>query len=84
MTRFIVLAVLIWSVAAQAFADPPTAELIEVTKIWDRAPHSAFSDLICWRDRFVCASARAAAMCRPTGRFACLLPPTQTRGRPPP
>jgi len=55
MTRFIVLAVLIWSVAAQAFADPPTAELIEVTKIWDRAPHSAFSDLICWRDRFVCA-----------------------------
>ncbi len=38
-----------------ALADSPVAELIEVKKIWDRAPHSAFTDLIRWNDRFVCA-----------------------------
>src|SRR5262245_39332881 len=29
-------------------------QLVSVTKIWDRAPHSAFTDLICWRGKWYC------------------------------
>lgn len=36
-------------------AEPPGAELIEVNKIWDQAPHNAFTDLVVWNGRFVCA-----------------------------
>jgi len=44
-------------------AVPVTVEVIEVNKIWDKAPHSAFTDLVRWRDpasretndRFYCA-----------------------------
>ena len=38
-----------------SFAAPPTAELIEVNKIWDQPPHSAFTDLAFWNRQFVCA-----------------------------
>jgi hypothetical protein len=33
----------------------PSVELIGVNKIWDQAPHSAFTDLTYWKDQFVCA-----------------------------
>jgi hypothetical protein len=36
-------------------ATPITAELAGVRKIWDQAPHNAFTDLIRWNDRFYCA-----------------------------
>jgi len=36
-------------------AGPLDLELVEVGKIWDRAPHNAFTDLVRWRDRFYCA-----------------------------
>ena len=37
-------------------ADPPvTAELVEVTKIWDRANHNAFTDLVRFNDQWYCA-----------------------------
>jgi hypothetical protein len=43
-------------VASSAFgAVPITVEVIEVRKIWDKAPHSAFTDLIRWNERFYCA-----------------------------
>jgi hypothetical protein len=29
-------------------------ELISVTRIWDHAPHNAFTDLIRWRDKWYC------------------------------
>ena len=35
-------------------AAPVTAEVLEVKKIWDRAPHNAFTDLIRFDDRFYC------------------------------
>lgn len=38
-----------------AKADDPQPELVQVTKIWDQAPHNAFTDLVRWRDRFYCA-----------------------------
>jgi len=41
--------------ASGVFADSPvTAEIVEVKKIWDRAPHNAFTDLLRWNDRFYC------------------------------
>lgn len=30
-------------------------ELVSCEKIWDRAPHNAFTDLVRWRDKFYCA-----------------------------
>jgi hypothetical protein len=42
--------------ASSAFgAIPITVEVIEVTKIWDGAPHSAFTDLVRWNEQFYCA-----------------------------
>jgi len=35
-------------------APRPQAELVEVRKIWDQAPHNAFTDLIRFRDRWFC------------------------------
>ena len=35
-------------------AVPLSVEVIEVKKIWDKAPHNAFTDLIRWNDRFCC------------------------------
>lgn len=36
-------------------AVPVTAEIVEVGKIWDGAPHNAFTDLVFWNDSFYCA-----------------------------
>jgi hypothetical protein len=30
-------------------------ELVSCERIWDRAPHNAFTDLVRWRDKFYCA-----------------------------
>ncbi len=55
MIRFQLATVLSLAVLSAAIADPPVAILVDVTKIWDQAPHSAFTDLIYWKDQFVCA-----------------------------
>ncbi len=34
---------------------PPAAKLLAVRKIWDAAPHNAFTDLVRFRDRWYCA-----------------------------
>ncbi|MEJ2702419.1 MAG: hypothetical protein P8Z79_08250 [Sedimentisphaerales bacterium] len=36
-------------------AVPGTVEVLEAGKIWDRAPHNAFTDLARWEDAFYCA-----------------------------
>ena len=41
--------------ASSAFANAPvSAELVEVNKIWDKAPHNAFTDLIRWNEESYC------------------------------
>lgn len=40
--------------AATAAHVSTNAELVEVHKIWDRAPHNAFTDLVRYRDRWYC------------------------------
>jgi len=42
-------------VSPDVSADAPIeAELVELAKIWDEAPHNAFTDLIRWKDSFYC------------------------------
>ncbi len=36
-------------------------ELVEVRKIWDQAPHNAFTDLLRWKDRWWCSFREAKA-----------------------
>jgi hypothetical protein len=55
MRRFISVGVLLCQSLQFCFAEAPTAEILGVTKIWDQAPHSAFTDLIHWNGQFVCA-----------------------------
>jgi hypothetical protein len=51
-----ILMVLCLTLTACAFtAIPVTVEIVEVEKIWDQAPHNAFTDLARWHDAFYCA-----------------------------
>ncbi len=36
-------------------SSPVKVELLNVRKIWDQAPHNAFTDLVRWQDQFYCA-----------------------------
>lgn len=60
------------------FAAAPVAELIEVNKIWDQAPHNAFTDLKFWNDRFVCAFREGRSHVSADGKVRVL---TSTDGR---
>jgi len=42
--------------ASCSFAEVPVkVKVVEVKKIWDKAPHNAFTDLVRWQDAFYCA-----------------------------
>lgn len=54
--RYVVVCVgFLLSSCLVASADPPVAMLKSVKRIWDQAPHSAFTDLAHWNGQFVCA-----------------------------
>jgi len=42
------------SSASLLHAQAPTAELIAVEKIWDKAPHNGFTDLTRFQNLFYC------------------------------
>ena len=48
------LCVLALPVSAVGAVQGGKAELVEVRKIWDRAPHNAFTDLVRFKDRWFC------------------------------
>lgn len=55
-------------VLALAAADlPETAELVDVRKIWDKAPHNAFTDLVRYQGRWFCVFREGAAHVSPDG-----------------
>ena len=56
MRRWIIIIGLLGTTCFSLCADRGPAEvtLVAVQKIWDRAPHNAFTDLIRWRDRWYC------------------------------
>lgn len=47
----VALLLAIFATSAALAAEP---ELISVAKIWDAAPHNAFTDLVRWQDRWYC------------------------------
>jgi len=49
------ITICLWPVTSHGDDARPSAELISVNKIWDAAPHNAFTDLIRWQDAFYCA-----------------------------
>ena len=51
----LLVATIVWAPASLRSADPtakPT--LVSVTKIWDKAPHCAFTDLLRWKKTWLC------------------------------
>lgn len=48
-------------------AEPPAAELVQVRKVWDRAPHNAFADLAWFRNRWYCVLREGQAHESPDG-----------------
>ena len=50
VSLFIISLLLPWSLQAQV-----APRLVEVKRIWDKAPHNAFTDLVRWNNRFYCA-----------------------------
>ena len=51
--HLVVLLIVCWAPSCVA-AEAAAKDEVLVTKIWDRARHNAFTDLIRWHDRFYC------------------------------
>lgn len=66
------LAFLLIVSCGQSLAISPIAELVEVKKIWDEAPHNAFTDLVYWNERFVCALREGRAHVSTDGKIRVL------------
>ena len=71
------LASLLALLSATAFAadSPVKATLVEVKKLADDAPHSAFTDLLRWRDQFICAFRQGRGHVSTDGRIVVLTSP---------
>lgn len=50
-------------------------ELVDVKRIWDQAPHNAFTDLIRFKDRWFCAFREGARHVSPDGALRVLVSP---------
>src|SRR5579863_6317118 len=65
----------IFAISVALFCQRSTAaepELVEVRKIWDRAPHNAFTDLLRFQDRWFCVFREGAAHVSPDGALRVL------------
>jgi hypothetical protein len=60
---------------AQGQESPPQAELVEVRKIWDRAPHNAFTDLVRFKGQWFCVFREGQAHVSPDGALRVLTSP---------
>src|SRR5256885_6637314 len=70
--RYTFLSVLLICFSEPATGAPPTANLISVKKIWDQAPHCAFTDLAFWKGHFVCAFREGRAHVATDGKIRVL------------
>lgn len=57
---------------ASAEEKPVKAELVEVRKIWDQAPHNAFTDLVRWHGAWYCVFREGKAHVSPDGSLRVL------------
>lgn len=53
--------------AADTAAPAPAARIVELRKIWDAAPHNAFTDLVRFKDRWYCTFREGAGHVSPDG-----------------
>ncbi len=54
--KLLILIVILFFCTSLTFAAVPLkVEIIDVKKIWDKAPHNAFTDLLHWKNTFYCA-----------------------------
>jgi hypothetical protein len=67
LASFIALAVLVVPGTICVADAPPKPELLESRKIWDAAPHNAFTDLIRFKDAWYCCFREGAAHVSPDG-----------------
>ena len=64
---------LVLIIASSSFAAVPvTVEVLEVKKIWDQAPHNAFTDLVRWNGAFYCAFREGRGHASTDGRIRVL------------
>ena len=54
-TRRITIVLIAFQAAVASAAAPLEVKLLDVKKIWDAAPHNAFTDLVRWNEQFYCA-----------------------------
>ncbi|HPS00404.1 MAG TPA: exo-alpha-sialidase [Candidatus Sumerlaeota bacterium] len=54
---------------------PPTLKLLDARKIWDQAPHNAFTDLIRFHDRWFCVFREGQGHVSPDGALRVLSSP---------
>src|SRR6185295_11795455 len=52
---------------AALLQEPAKAEIVDVRKIWDQAPHNAFTDLIRFKDRWLCVFREVKTHVSPDG-----------------
>ena len=71
MKRLLLL--LCWLLPIGASAQPVTAKLISVKKIWEQSPHNAFTDLIRFRGKFYCVFREGATHVEGEGKLRVLV-----------
>jgi len=70
--RFALLAIFVATTVTLEAAAPAAATLVSVQKIWDGAPHNAFTDLIRHRDEWFCVFREGSAHVSPDGAIQVL------------
>ena len=73
-------AVLAAGLSGALFAAEPAAEIVDVRKIWDAAPHNAFTDLLRHDARWYCVFREGQAHVSPDGASASSRRPTARTG----
>jgi hypothetical protein len=71
----VLFAVLAWQSSLPAAPPPIAAELVAVRRIWNGAPHNAFTDLVRWRDQWICAFREGASHVGNRGAIRVLVSP---------
>lgn len=66
------LALLVATALVSPAQSPPKAELVSVAKIWDQAPHSAFTDLVYANKRWYCVFREGKGHVSPDGAIRVL------------
>lgn len=73
MRRSILSALVVLLSASLLHAQAPTAELVSVEKIWDKAPHNAFTDLTRFQNLFYCCFREADSATKGDGTIRLLV-----------